>query len=82
MTKKSPERKCIDRIRLHIKRNDQIDKSVAKKIANDCGVNLKTVKDLVLAIRKRMFLLQEGGSKKPREELLNLAVSQIKNKNP
>ncbi len=73
---------CIERVKLHIKRNDQINRSIAKQIAADCDVSLKEVKNLIIAIRKRMFLLKEGGFNGSRDKLLSLAVSQIKSSDP
>lgn len=82
MNRNKTNDECIERIKLHIKRNNQINKTVARDIADRCDIDLKEVKELVIAIRKRMFLLKEGGFKGSRKKLLDLAVLQVKNSDP
>ena len=78
MTKlKSKNNIFLQRLKYHLRRNDQITKEIARNIAKDCDLSFTEVKRFIIKVKKKMTTIRDNGYSGSHSELINLAISQL-----
>ncbi|MGM0439144.1 MAG: hypothetical protein ACQEP3_01765 [Patescibacteria group bacterium] len=75
---KSKNEVFLQRLKHHLHRNNQITKEIARNIAKDCDLSFAKVKRFIIKVKKRMTTIRNNGYSGSNFELINLAISQLR----